>query len=222
MGDIYKVTAAIVSATKNGFQIYKLELDKSITATKLFPLRELVENGNNLDFMIGKYISIILDHTKYGVEFISIDSFDAILDFKKLLDNSNGKAFSTSMNMYNLLKRKGYPTNKDTSISLRDVYKGFNLTSDNICYPSNLENNRLSLCNIQIIFNHFYKDKAIDNSNPDRDEKYILTPAAIVKSRTSYHKFNGKTLSSDNFDVLRVGDELTEEQYNFILSKGLN
>ena len=110
MGGIYKVTDASVGRTKNGYKIYKLQLNGAILATKLFPLRKLdqkyntlfnkyKENNDSLDFLVGKYISIWLEKTQYGFEFSSIDSFDALTEFKDLLDSSNGKAFSTRINM---------------------------------------------------------------------------------------------------------------------------
>ena len=67
MVDIYKVTDASVGSTKNGYKIYKLQLNSSILATRLFPLRNLdlhlkhetlfkkyIENNGSLDFLVGK------------------------------------------------------------------------------------------------------------------------------------------------------------------------
>lgn len=228
MGSIYKVTSASVGKTKNGYQIYKLQLNNSILATKLFPLREVdkirdksfqlyTKNNSSLEFLVGKYVSIWLNKTQYGIEFSSIDSFDAIQEFKDLLDNSKEKAFFTNMGMYEFLKRKNHSTNTDGSITLKAPYDRFNLTEKNVCYPNDMKNNCLTLDNIEIIFNQFYRDKVIDNGNPDRAEKYVLTNVAIVKNRRIYHKYKGETISDENFDVLRVGDLLTEEQYEYIL-----
>jgi hypothetical protein len=228
MGSIYKVTSASVGKTKNGYQIYKLQLNNSILATKLFPLRELdkkcdklfqlyTKNNRSLEFLVGKYVSIWLNKTQYGIEFSSIVSFDAIQEFKDLLDNSKGKAFFTNMGMYEFLKRKNHSTNTDGSITLKAPYDRFNLTENNVCYPNDMKNNCLTLDNIEIIFNQFYRDKVIDNGNPDNDEKYVLTNVAIVKNQRIYHNYKSKTISDENFDVLRVGDLLTEEQYEYIL-----
>jgi hypothetical protein len=235
MGNVYKVTEATIGETKRGFKIYKLQLNNSIWATKLVPLRKLErkynklfqlyeENNNSLNFLAGKYISISLNQSQYGFEFSSIISFDALTEFKELLDRSQGKAFSTTMNIYNFLKVKNYSINQDNSITLKAPYGNFNIVHKNgitVCYPNKLEDNCLSLDNIEIVYNQFYKNKVIDNGNPDRDSKYVLTPVAIVENRKIYHKYKGGTISDDNFDVLRIGDSLSEEQYSYILSLGI-
>lgn len=223
---IFKVTAATTGETKRGYKVFKLQLNNSIWATKLFPLRKLDRKYDKLyqmylehdsiSFLVGSYISVSLNQSEYGYQFSSIGSFDAVQEFKDLLDGSKGKAFFTRMDMYEFLKIKNYPVNKDVSITLKAPYDGFNLTENNVCYPNNLKDNYLTLDNIKIIFNQFYKDKIIDNGNPDRDEKYVLTAVAIVKNRKIYHKYKSKTISNNNFDVLRVGDSLSEEQYEFI------
>ncbi len=229
MGGIYKVTDASVGTTKNGYKIYKLQLNDSILATKLFPLRKLdqkyntlfnkyKDNNDSLDFLVGKYIAIWLEKTQYGFEFSSIDSFDALADFKDLLDSSNGKAFSTRINMYEFLKRRNYTKNTDGSLILKPPYDKFCLSEHNVCYPKDLKDNYLTPANIRFIFENFYKDKVIDNGNPDRDESYVLTSVAIVRNRKIYHKTKSKTLSNDNFDVLRIGEPLTDEQYAYILN----
>lgn len=229
MRGIYKVTDASVGRTKNGYKIYKLQLNGAILATKLFPLRKLdqkyntlfnkyKENNDSLDFLVGKYISILLEKTQYGFEFSSIVSFDALTEFKDLLDSSNGKAFSTRINMYEFLEGRNYTANADGSLILKPPYDKFCLSKNNVCYPNDLKDNCLTPANIGFIFEKFYKGKVIDNGNPDRDESYVLTSAAIVRNRKIYHKTKGKTLSNSNFDVLRIGDPLTDEQYEYILN----
>lgn len=228
MRSIYKVTSASVGKTKNGYQIYKLQLNNSILATRLFPLREVdkirdklfqlyTKNNSSLEFLVGKYVSIWLTKTQYGIEFGLINSFDAIQEFKDLLDKSKEKAFFRDMGMYEFLKRKNHSTNTDGSITLKAPYDRFNLTEKNVCYPNDMKNNCLTLDNIEIIFNQFYRDKVIDNGNPDWAEKYVLTNVAIVNNRRIFHKYKTKTISDEDFDVLRVGDLLTEEQYEYIL-----
>ena len=230
MVDIYKVTGAAIGKTKRGFEIYEIQLNNTMVATMLLPLREIdkkysklyrlyIENNKSMDFLVGKYISISLCQTQYGLEFSSIEHFDAIRDFQKLLNSSDGKAFCTSMNMYEFLRRKNYPVNKDGSITLKKPYDNFNINSKNVCYPNNLGDNHLSLDNIEIVFEGFYKNKIIDNGNPDRDEKYVLKSVSIGIDRHIYHKSKSKTISSDYFAVLQIGDLLTEEQHSFVLSK---
>jgi len=227
MGNIYKVTEANVGKTKKGYQIYKLQLNNSFFVTKLLPLRKrdrkysklyqlYSENNNSLNFLIGEYISISLRQSQYGIEFITIISFNAILEFQDLLDGSKGKAFSTRMDIYEFLQRKNYPINKDNSITLKGPYNNFNITDKNVCYPNKMEDNCLTPCNIEVIYNQFYKDKIIDNRNPDRDSKYVLTPVAILENRKIYHKSKSKTIANDDFDVLRIGDLLSEEQNHYI------
>jgi hypothetical protein len=93
------------------------------------------------------------------------------------------------------------------------------LSEHNVCYPADLKENCLMPANIGSIFEKFYKGKVIDNGNPDRDESYVLTPTAIVRNRKIYHKTKSKTLSNDNFDVLRIGEPLTDEQYEYIMDR---
>ncbi len=222
---IFKVTSATTGETKRGYKVFKLQLNNSIYATKLVPLRKLDRKYDKLyqrylqhdsiSFLVGSYISVSLIKSEYGHQFISIGSFDAVQEFKDLLDRSKGKAFFTSIDMYDFLKIKNYSVNKNGSITLKAPYDGFNLTENNVCYPNNLKDNCLTPDNIEIIFNQFYKDKIIDSGNPDRDEKYVLTAVAIVINRNIYHKYKSKTISNDNFDVLRIGDSLSVEQYEF-------
>jgi hypothetical protein len=231
MGNVYKVTEAIIGETKRGFKIYKLQLNNSILATKLVPFerkydklfRLYEENNNSLKFLVGKYISISLSQSQYGFEFDSIISFDVLKEFKELLDRSQGKAFLTGIDIYDFLKTRNYSINQDNSITLKDPYGNFNVVKNGItiCYPNNLEDNCLSLDNIKAVYNQFYKDKAIDNGNPDLDCKYALTPVAIVKNEQQYHKYKGGIISNNDYDVLRIGDSLSEEQYSYILNLGI-
>lgn len=231
MGTVYKVTSASIGETKRGYKIFKIHLNNSFFATKLFPLRSIdlrhdklyqlyIENDKSLDFLVDKYIAIILGDSKYGVEFSSIISFNAFQDFKDLLDRSKGKAFTTRIDMYDFLKRKKYSINPDDSITLKNNYKNYNIKDLGgliICYPNNLGEDHLNLDNIKIIFNHFYNGKFIDDHNPDRISKYALTSSAIIKNRKIYHKSRSKTLSNDDFDVLRIGENLSKEQLEYIL-----
>ena len=230
MVDIYKVTAATIKKTQNGYEQYNLQLDKSFWATKFLPLREIdkkwnplyklyVSNNNSLDFLVGRYIAITLQDSEFGKNFTSIASFDALEDFKALLDKSNGKAFQSNINIHGLLERLNFPLNPDMSITLREPYSQFNINNKNgttICYPEKLDKGFLTLTNIGLIYDKFFKDKYIDNGNPDRDEKYAMTSVAIIMNRTIFHKSKSMVLSRDNFDVLRVGDRLSEEHNQFL------
>ncbi|MBV7541985.1 hypothetical protein [Acidovorax sp. sic0104] len=227
MGDIYKVTGANVRETNSGCQLFEIQLNNELRATKPVPSREVdkrlcelyklfIANDESLDFLLGKYISIAVRQTRYGLEFSSVASFDAIGDFHHLLQSANGKAFQTQMNIYGFLLRKSYPKNVDGSITLKPPYASFNISSENVCYPNNLGPNHLSLDNIAIVFEEFYKNKSIDNLNYDRCEKYVLTPASIAIERLSYHKSQSRVLGRDILSVLTIGDLLNEEQQSFV------
>lgn len=230
MYNVYKVTAASIKKTPKGYELYNLELNKSFWVTKLIPLREVdkifdslyklyQKNNNNLNFLIGSYIAVDLKDSKFGKNFGAIASFDVLQDFKDLLDKSSGKAFSTKMNVFGFLEEIGYPKNPDGTITLRDQYSNFDILNNcghTICYPNKPEEGTLTLGNIRLIYDKFFRDKYIDNGNPDRDEQYDLTSVAIVINRTIFHKSKSKVISNDIFNALRVGDKLSEEQRQFI------
>ncbi len=223
---VFKVTAAIVSETKRGYKVFKLQLNKEIWVTKLLPLNEKDKDRDGLyqyyvrnesiSFLVGRYIEILFGHSDYGYEFYSILSFDVIKDFKVLLDNSNGKAFSTRMDMYSFLVSKNYHINADSSITLNPPYEKFDLSKKNICYPNYLSDDVLNMKNIEFIFNSFYKNLSIETNDLDRDEKYVLTPLSIAINSKRYHKYKSKTLSDITTDVLRIGDTLSNEHIEFL------
>lgn len=233
MYNVYKVTAAKITRTKSGYDLYNLELDKSIRATKLVPLKEIEkrweplyklyeQNSKSLEFLVGRYISVYLEESKFGVNFSNIASFEVLQDFKKLLMESSGKAFVTNINIFDFLKKRGYSLNPDGSITLKNPHSNYNIRLKNertICYPNNTGEKTLTLDNIEEIYERLYKGVYIDNGNPDRDEQYKLRLASIVVNRKIYHKSKGSVTSDDDFDVLRVGDDLSEEQWKFLSTK---
>lgn len=229
MYNVYKVTAASIKKTPKGHELYNLQLNKSFWATKLVPLREadkifdslykLYKKNNNLDFLTGRYIAADLKDSRFGKNLGTIVSFDVLQDFKGLLDKSNGKAFSTEMNVFGFLGSAGYPTNPDGTITLKAPYSNFNILNNGfhtICYPKQPEEGTLTLGNIGLIYEKFFKGKYIDNGNPDRDEQYEITSVAIVINRRIFHKSRSEVVSNDVFDVLRVGERLSEEQCRFL------
>jgi len=176
-----------------------------------------------LGFRPRKYICTRLKNTQYGFEFGSIESYDALADFKDLLDSSNGKAFTTRIkttriNMYQFLKGRNYTANANGSLMLKPPYDNFCISEHNVCYPNDLKDNCLTPANIGSIFEKFYKGKVIQNGLRDSHESYVLTSIAIVRRRENYHKTKAKTLSSNDFDVLLIGDPLTDEQYAYMLN----
>lgn len=236
MYNVFKVTAATVKSTQKGYKLFNLQLNKDLWVTKLFPLRKVdqitdslykqyTKNDNNLDFITGRYIAIELKETKFGMNFGHIESFDVIFDFKKLLDSYNGKGFQTRINIFDFLKDNGYPVNADNSITLKAPYSQLNIRlhcGTTVCYPNKPAEGTLTLENIELIYDNFYKDKYIDNGNPDRDEQYSATSVAIIVNRKIYHKSLSKTLSNDSFEILKVGDKLSEEQCQFLAKQALH
>ena len=230
MYNIYKVTAANIAKTPKGYELYNLQLNNSFWATKLVPLSEMdrrweslyklySKNNKNLDFLVGRYISLGLEDSKFGRNFTHIVSFDVLQDFKELLDKSSGKAFLTKMNVFDLLTERGYPMNPDGTITLKEPYSTFNIKLEGertICYPNTPGAKTLTLSNIKLVYEEFFKDKYIDNGDPDRDEQYALTPVAIIKTRRIFHKSKSGVISDDIFDVLRIGENLSEEQCQFL------
>ena len=195
MNNVYKVNAAKIEKTKNGFDLYRLDLNDSIFATKRVPRRGIdqrfdklyklsaLHNGT-LDFLTGKYIAIDLTEGPYGLEFHSIISPDVLQEIKLELDKSGVKAFYTRIDLFNFLRLKGRPLNSDGSITLREPYNNFNIQHKNggtFCYANNLLPDTITPANIEAIYNKFYEGVYIDTGNPDRDSQYELTSAGIVK-----------------------------------------
>ena len=229
MNEIYKVTNAKVTASKNGYTIFNLELNKKIWASKLAPIRktdqkycelyQLYEEKNTLDSLIGKFITISLEKTQYGVNFDYVELSDSLEEFKELLDKSEKKSFSASIPIYNFLVSLNYKINSDNSITLKEPYSYFNIKgegSETLCYPNNLKNDTLTFDNIEKIYYQFYDKKSIDTGNLDRDCYYRLTTIAIVENCKKYHKTRGKILSDSDYDVLTIGDKLNDEHIKFL------
>jgi hypothetical protein len=229
MSEIYKVTNAKITTSKNGYAIFNLELNKKIWAGKLAPIRktdqkysklyQIYEEKNTLDSVIGKFITTSLEKTQYGVNFDYIESYDSLEDFRELLDKAEKKAFSTSLSIYQFLKSQSYNINNDNSITLKKPYNYFNIREKNsqvICYPNNLKLDELTFDNIEKIYYQFYDKKFIDTGNPDRDCHYKLTTVAIVKNCKKYHKTKGKTLSDTDSEILTIGDKLNDKYIEYL------
>ena len=235
MNKIHKVTSTKVTKSKNGYTIFNLELDGKIWASQLAPIRKLNKKYNKLyqiylenetlDSLLGKFITISLEQTNFGVNFNNIASYNSFKDFKTLLDKSEKKAFVTDIPMYRFLKAQKYSMNSDGSISLKKPNDYFNIIEKHdttVCYPNNIKSDELSFENIEKIYYKFYDKKYIDTGNVDRDCKYRLTTVAIVENCKKYHKYKSKTLSDNDFDILRIGDKLKEEHIQFLSSSDKN
>ncbi|UOG91413.1 MAG: hypothetical protein L3K52_14580 [Candidatus Thiothrix sulfatifontis] len=238
MINIYKVTSAIIGTTKNGYQIYKIQLNNSFWATKLLPLRKndkkyntlynlYIENNKSLDFLINKHVSISLHKTEYGIEFSSIDSFDALKDFEKELDISSGNVFATKLPIYDFLYKKGRPIENDKSIKISSRYGDMRISKAdrvNICYPYNDEQDCLKLNNINLIFDKFYKDVSLSAHSTNGDKSYYkvnLEKVGIVRMDNHYKLSYKMTASGDRDEwipvvIKKIGDKLSEEQIDYL------
>ncbi|WP_145128078.1 hypothetical protein [Pseudomonas sp. URMO17WK12:I11] len=228
--DVYKVTSASIEKTGKGYELFVLQLDGKIRATQLIPTRRTdqafdkvyqlyISNGSQITDLVGKYLSLRLEETRYGFQFSSVGSCDAIADFKLLLDRSCGKAFHTDLNIIKILSRNGYQANPDDSITLRGDYSNLNVIRKNdtvICYSNIVDYTVLTLENMRAIYDRFYKDKKVETLNPDRISEYALHPSRIVESYQRYHEDNGKLLSRGDISVLSLGDRLTQEQLEYL------
>jgi len=230
---IYKVTAANIKTTNENKQLYNLQLDHSHWVTQFIPKRQLdqtssslykkyKDNNNSLEFLVGTYIDIGILDSKYGKNFSRIRYFDVLNEFKKLLDQANGKAFSFQANIYGFLIKKGYITNPDSSITLLAPYEKYNIKASGdytICYSKDPEFGTVTLENLSFIFDKFYKGKDTSNlSDYDRSEEYYLGVIDIGISGEKFHKSQTKTLHRYNRTVLRVGDQLTRDQLAYLSS----
>ena len=234
MNRIYKVTGTKVTKSKNGYTIFNFEFNNEVWASQLAPVHksekkynkiyQILEKEKTLDSLLGKFISTSLVETSYGVNFENIISYDSIEDFKKLLDESEKKAFTTEIPMYIFLKGKGYSLNADNSITLKSQYSYFNIIEKNsktICYPNSLRSDELTFDNIHKIYENFYYKKCSEDSL-DADCKYILTDTSIIKEWWRYHKTKGGITRSGRRDILRIGDKLSDEHITFLSAEYQN
>lgn len=238
MEKIYKVTSATVNTTKNGYKVFKLQLNNSIWASKLFPLRKydlehdklykLYTEKNNLDFLKDKFISISIYPSQYGYEFSYILSYDALEDFKKQLYTANGSAFSTKLPIYDFLSSMQRNIEQDGSIKiisdLGDI-RVSKIDDVDICYQFDISNEKLNLKNIELIFNRFYKDiLPRRTASGDLSDSYYtisMHDVAIVRMDHDVKVSNKMTLSGDynrwiTNVILRIGDKLPEEHIQFL------
>ncbi len=208
-------------------------LNNSIWASKLAPVRKLdkrydslyriyKEHNGAIDTLVGKYIEIYLTKSDYGMDFNSIKSYDIVKDFKNLLDESQGKAFFTNMSIYGFLKQLKYQINPDDSITLKKPYDDFNIFDKDgitVCYPNQLKPDVLTLDNIGIIYKQFFYKKHSSTGHSDMVLQYKLKHVAIVENCKRYHRYKSKTISDHDTDVLRIGDNLNDEQLKFLSEK---
>ncbi|MEW6023457.1 MAG: hypothetical protein AB1807_15105 [Pseudomonadota bacterium] len=230
--EVHKVSTANIKKTPQGYDLFNLELSNSFWATKLIPVRssdrsydslykKYLEHDKSLNFLLGKYIQIMLTDTKYGKNFVKISSYDIVSDFKAMLDDTSKKSFQTPLRIYQFLLDKGYAKNSDASITLKPPYSEYNviwLDGYTVCYPNKPSPGTLTLENIGLIYDAFFKDKDSGCSNPDRIETYGRSEVSIHLGVERLHKSESKRLSYHVNEIMRVGDKLTSEHEEFLLN----
>lgn len=226
----FRVTKASIEKSRKGSEIFKLELNSSIVATQLIPYADYARKTNKLyqltkvhgaeiGTVVGKLVSLNLEKNSYGFEFSEVVSCDVISDFQELLEKSNGKAFDTKIDIYTVLVNRKYPINSDESITLRGSFSALSIQKKEglvVCYPNDLDETHLTIKNIELIYNQFYKDVDPDPYNPDRISKYHLLPSGIWVSSENQHKDSGRTLSSSYYSEIVIGDKLTKDHLDFV------
>lgn len=236
---IFKVTAATIGETKRGYKVFKLQLNNSIWATKLFPLRKLDRKYDKLyqmylehesiSFLEGKYISVSISQSQYGYQFSSISSFDVLADFKKEVDSSKGSAFSTKLPIYDFLASMQREIEDDGSIKIKSEFGDMRVSKVdgvNICYQFDSGNEKLNLNNINTIFKRFYEGVDLPAYSPSEGGsksyyKVSISDAAIVKMN-NHVKVSYKMTTSGDYDkwlasvVLKIGGELPDDHSLFL------
>lgn len=241
MGNIYKVTSVSIGNTKRGYKIFKLQLNNSIWATKLFPLRKydreydklylLYNKKGTLDFLVGKFISVYIGKGQYGYQFGQIDSFDVLGDFKNEIDSSKGRAFSTKLPIFEFLSKIMHrDIEQDGSIKLSTDFGDMRISivnGVNVCYQHDRSNEYLNIYNIGMIFDKFYKDVPLPPYTTGLDQGknsyYMISmiDVAIVKMN-NHVKVSWKMTTSGDYDkwlsskVIGIGDKLSDEQSEYL------
>lgn len=231
--EVYKVSNASIGTTKKGYKLYQLELNGSISASKLIPTRgaklkgelylKYAESGYNLDFLKDKYIQTDLYSNEYGVEFGHIHSYDVINDFKMLLDHCEGKAFATTIPMYKVLQALGRPIESDGSIKLKTRYQDFRIyqfKKTDLCFDLKPSDNFLNLANAEAVFERFYKNDELPKYSRDGQKSYCMISYenAGIARYDNHCKVSNKMHTSGDYSfwkahvLLKFGDRIPAEQ----------
>lgn len=238
---IFKVTTATIGETKRGYKVFKLQLNKSIWATKLFPLRKLDRKYDKLyqrylehksiSFLEGKYISVSISQSEYGYQFSSISSFDVLADFKKEVDSSEGGVFYTSLPIYDFLVSMKRDIEDDGSIKIKSEFSDMRVSKEGVCYQFDSSHNKLNLNNINMIFKQFYEnvDLPVYSQTGDGDGeksyyKISMADTAIVRM-DNHVKVSYKMTTSGDYNkwiakkVLKIGEQLPDDHIQFLKSR---
>ena len=241
MASIYKVTSASVGETKRGYKVFKLQLNNSIWATKLFPLRKydlkndklylLYKKNNGLEFLNGKYISLTISQSQYGYQFDYITSFDVFEDFKNEVDFSKGNSFSTRLPIYDFLTSINRHIEDDGSIKIKSEYgdmRVFKAGGVNVCYQYDSGNEKLNVNNIEKIFKQFYEgvDLPVYSLSGDGDGQksyYEISWIDVAIVRMDNHvKVSHRMTTSGDYNewfaskILKIGEQLSDDHIQFL------
>jgi len=236
MEKIYKVTNTKITKSKNGYTISNIELNNKVWVSALskyvnppkrnrdkLTVDDIFQYGDllyeeELNSLIGKFITISLEKDMYGMKIEHISSYDSIKEFKNLLDSSDKKAFETNLPIYDFLKSQNYPINFDGSITLKSPYNYFKIKDSfkgTICYPNNLKGDQLTFDNITLIYEKFYKNKKARETET-RSCKYQIKTTGIVEYCQRYSKHMGKPQGSHESFILKIGDKLSKEHIEYL------
>ena len=192
-----------------------------------------LENNHSLKSLEGKYIDTTIVDSEYGKKIKYLNSTDIIGDFSELLKKNNGQSFTGEMPIYELLEKANYQLNDDSSITLKiktedgfelrliKYYQGF------ICYKYGDFFDLVTIENIEILYNKFYKDvKYIsDDRHGDGSYHYEYRKMDIVKVTNHYResrKDHKPDRRYDSYDsILSLGQFLTDE-HKIFLSNAIN
>lgn len=236
---IYKVTAAKVAKTKQGHDLFRIQLNGQIWVSKFVPnkpveqkfcslYKHYANNNKNLNFLTDKYISIAISEGEYGYSFYTIGSIDVIRDFKDQVDRSKGKAFFTKLPIFEFLASKNRTIETDGSIKItsdRGDMRISILNRANICHQYDESNLLLNLVNINIIFEKFYKGVELPNDDPlhHSSSYYTISTEALGIVRMDNQVNISLTMTkSGDYDkwvatpILKIGDQLSEEQIMYL------
>ena len=160
---IYRVTSVVPKAREmhlvnrkgswtEKYTTYDMQLDGSIWIKDIYPhfkwpngkINGKHDDGlasfykshsESLEGLLGNYISAYFGVYKH----FHTTSTDIVSDFIILLAEANGRAFKAKFPIYDFLKRINRSLNPDGSIRLRGSYSGYNVDSENLCYPNTID-----------------------------------------------------------------------------------
>jgi len=175
------------------------------------------QNNESLLNLTGKYIVTTSDNLKANLKNgYNVQSVDLVHDFKKLLDDANGRTFSTGLPIYNFLKKLNYTVNQDNSITLRKEYSGYNVNTDNLCYQNTNKPNILTFENIGIIYDHFFRGKGkTDDGRRHSTSEYKLNKYSIFQHWSNCGSYKRRETSGTSY-VMVIGDDLKDEHIQFL------